>query len=298
MTHAPEGWLEYAGWRGGDTGTVVGRVLVRPGVRNEALGNERHLLVLVPPSWDPGAEQTGRRYPVLFMHDGQNVFDARTGPNAEWQVDEAMRELARDGLEAFVVAIPNGHAAVPAPPEPRALEYTRFPNPKRGGGGAAGYLDFIATAVKPLVDAAFPTLPEPAATGLAGSSLGGLISLDGLATRPDVFGFAGICSPAFLFDDDRRLLREIGPLVQPPARVYLDVGGREGSYRTAAEQDVVSRAYVDDARALAAMLRANGLRDGDDLLFVEDPEAIHHETAWAERMPGMLRFLLRPFAGR
>jgi predicted alpha/beta superfamily hydrolase len=229
------------------------------------------------------------------MHDGQNLFDARTGPDAEWRIDEAMQGLAGEGIEAIVVGIPNAEIAVPAPRNARALEYTRFPHPERGGGGSPDYLDFIATAVKPLVDAAFPTLPEPAATGIAGSSMGGLISLDGLATRPDVFGFAGVVSPAFLFDDDRRLLRELGPLMRPPARIYVDVGGREGSYRPTPERETVSAAYVEDARALVEQLRANGFDEGEDLLYVEDPEAIHHETAWAARAPEMLRFLLRPW---
>jgi predicted alpha/beta superfamily hydrolase len=203
--------------------------------------------------------------------------------------------LAREGLEAIVVGIPNAEVAVPAPREARALEYTRFPNPQRGGGGSPDYLEFIASAVKPLVDAAFPTLPEPAATGIAGSSLGGLISLDGLASRPDVFGFAGVVSPAFLFDEDRRTLKELAPLVRPPARVYVDVGGREGSYRAPSERAAISAAYVDDARAFVQRLRSNGLRENEDLRSVEAPEAIHHESAWAERAPDMLRFLLRPW---
>jgi predicted alpha/beta superfamily hydrolase len=293
VRHTPDGWLEYTEWRGGDAGTVSGRVLVREGVRSEALGNERHILAWVPPRL-----ARDRRYPVLYMNDGQNVFDARTGPGAEWRIDETMEELAADGYEAIVVGIPNGHAAVPAPVDPRALEYTRFPHATRGGGGAADYLEFIASTLKPLVDAAFATLPEPAATGIAGSSLGGLISFDALATRPDVFGFAGICSPAFLFNDDRRLLRELTPLVRPPRRVYVDVGGREGSYRSVPEErGPVSATYVEDARRFVDGLRANGLRDGDDLLYVEDLDAVHHETAWAARAPGMLRFLLAPFRG-
>jgi predicted alpha/beta superfamily hydrolase len=294
VTAAPEGWLEYVDWRGGDPGTVVGRVLVRERVRNEVLGNERHILVLVPPSWETAAG--GRRYPVVYMHDGQNLFDARTGPDAEWQIDETLRDLAWEGLEAFVVGVPNAQLAVPAPPEARALEYTRFARVDRGGGGSGGYLEFIAATIKPLLDDAFPTIREPVATGIAGSSLGGLISLDGLATRPNVFGFGGICSPAFLFDDDRRTLRELTPLVRPPQRVYVDVGGDEGSYRSVAEERAVTSAtYLADARRFVEGLRANGLRDGDELLFVEDAEAMHHETAWAARAPAMLRFLLAPF---
>lgn len=292
---APEGWLEYADWRG-DAGTVVGRLLVNPSVRNAALGNDRHVLVLLPPSLDRGAESArDRRWPVLYLHDGQNLFDARTGPDAEWQVDETIAELADEGIEAIVVGIPNGLAAQPHTHDARALEYTRYPHRERSGGGAPGYLDFLVDTVKPLVDAAFPTLPEREATGIAGSSLGGLISLDALIHRGETFGFAGVCSPALWFDD-RRLVEQDLPRLRPPARIWVDVGGHEGNGdRPPDEAAWLDRRYVEDARDLVERLRSAGFRDGDDLRFVEEPDAIHHETAWARRTPEMLRFLLSPW---
>ena len=290
MTERP-GWVAYPDWRGA-SGTVAGRVLVRPEVRDPTTGSRRHILVHVPPAL--GRSSSARRYPVLYMHDGQNLFDAATGPDAEWQIDETMEALAHEGLEAIVVGIPNAEVTVPPRAEGRALEYTAYPPPDRPGGGADAYLEFLAGTVKPLVDASFPTLPEPRATGIAGSLLGGLISLYAVLARGDVFGFAGVLSPALWFDGGR-LLEEAAAL-RPSVRVYVDVGGREGAHRdTEALRRELSRRYRDDARRLVAQLRVNGFRDGRDLLYVEDPDAVHHETAWAARGPGMLRFLLAPW---
>ena len=292
----PDGWLEYADWRG-EAGSVVGRVLVRPGVASVEPPCSRHILVYLPPSLAAG--ETGRRYPVLYMHDGQNLFDEGTSGSGEWQVDEAMERLAGEGLEAIVVGIPNAEAADPPQPNGRAVEYSPHPHENRGGGGADAYLAFIAGTVKPLIDATFPAMRDLGSTGIAGSSLGGLISLYALVARPDVFGFAGIVSPALWFAGGR-LMSEHAPSLWPGEnlRVYLDVGGREGDHETdPARRAEMNRRYVKDARSLRRLLVGNGFREGDDLLYVEDAEARHHESAWAARVPGMLRFLLRPLSG-
>lgn len=288
---APDGWLEYADWRG-QPGTVVGRVLVRPGVRSEAFGTVRHLLVLLPPSLAQGAAE--RRYPVVYLHDGQNVFDAGTSFSGEWRIDETMQELAAEGLEAIVVGIPNADAAEPALALGRSLEYSPTPYEQKGGGRADDYLAFVARTVKPIVDAAFPTLTDRAATGIAGSSLGGLVSLHALATLPDVFGFAGIVSPALWYA--QAVATEDTDRLRPGPRIYVDVGGREGDHEPVHLRAVMNLRYLDGAREYHDALLAKGFTDGDDLLYVEDADAIHHESAWAARAPGMLRFLLRPWS--
>lgn len=292
---APDGWLEYADWRG-EPGTVAGRVLVRPDVASPRLGNQRHVLVHVPPSLDRGgAGSHGRRYPVLYFHDGQNLFDAGTSAFGEWRMDEVLLGLAPEGIEAILVGVPNAEDAVPRQAQRRPDEYS--PYRENGvGGNAEDYLSLLADVVKPLVDAAFPARPEPRATGLAGSSLGALISLYGLVARPDTFGFAGVMSPALVFGGGRAL-HEIVPALRPGPRLYVDVGGREGSFaKTPAQQTRISERYLADARALRDLLLANGFTEGDDLRYTEALSAIHHESAWAERSPEMLRFLLRPWA--
>jgi predicted alpha/beta superfamily hydrolase len=292
---APDGWREYAEWRGAP-GTVVGRLLVRPDVASPGLGNRRAIFALLPPSLDgdPASLAAGRRYPVVYMHDGQNLFDEEIAGYGEWCIDETMADLAREGIEAIVVGIPNAEMARPIGAQQRPDEYS----PYAGDGfvgNAEDYLSLIADVVKPLVDAAFPTDPGSEATAIAGSSLGGLASLYGLVARPDTFGLGGLVSPALSWGDGRPL-REIAPALRPSPRrrIYLDVGGHEGAWeQSASRAEEISRRYVSDARALRETLLANGFVEGRDLRYVEAPDDRHHEAAWARRAPGMLRFLLR-----
>jgi predicted alpha/beta superfamily hydrolase len=122
--------------------------------------------------------------------------------------------------------------------------------------------------------------------------MGGLISVYALAARPDVFGWAGVISPALWFADGR-VLRDDAARLRPGPRVYVDVGGREGEDEATAHRRLtMSKRYVEDARTLRDLLIRNGFRLDADLLYVEDAEARHHQSAWSERMPAMLRFLL------
>jgi predicted alpha/beta superfamily hydrolase len=137
--------------------------------------------------------------------------------------------------------------------------------------------------VKPLIDEDFHTIPDPWATGIAGSSMGGLISLYGYLHYPQVFGFAASLSPSYWFAGGRILetVERIGP---PHGRLYLDIGGKEGRNGSA---------YMRGVRRLADLLRAKGYND-DNFLYVEDPQGQHNEQSWARRLPAALRFLLLP----
>jgi hypothetical protein len=153
------------------------------------LFNERDLYVYLP----RGYGESGQRYPVLYMQDGQNLFDDALSFAGEWHLDEA---LENDPAlpPCIVVGIPNTG--------PRRLdEYTPFMDAKHGGGDGERYLDFLVETVKPLIDADFDTLPDPENTGIGGSSLGGLISLYGFFARPGTFGFAAVMSPSIWFAD-------------------------------------------------------------------------------------------------
>ncbi len=273
------GWLPYSDVHGADN-TVSGTVYVWPSLGAPALGRSAEILVYVPPSLAAGdAESVARRYPTLYFHDGQNVFDERTSNGGEWHADETLEMLAGEGLEAIAVAVPNGGDA-------RMDEY----NPWRGpsifelrsemGGLGDAYLEWLVSSVKPLVDRSFPTRAEPEATGIIGSSMGGLISLYGLLTNAGVFGLAGVMSPSLGWNDYAVLrLVEDSPL---PAgcRVHVDMGGREW------------RGMLADARRLRETLLAAGMREGIDLHYVEERYAPHNEAAWAQRLPDALRFLL------
>jgi predicted alpha/beta superfamily hydrolase len=233
---------------------------------------ERELYAYLPPSHASGE----RRYPVLYMHDGRNLFDEATSHAGEWRVDETMEALADEGLEAIVIGIPHGSE--------RGAEYV----PSERGGE---YIAFLVDKVKPLVDETLRTLPGRETTGLAGSSLGGIISLYGFLTRNDVFSYAGVMSPAFWWDESLYDLAATTP--RREGRVWMDVGGDEHP-----ENRERSKAYLEAFARMSTILRARGY-DKSLLHATVEPGARHHETAWARRLPDMLRFLLpRLPAGR
>ena len=165
-------------------GNTVGNVRRLGQVHSPELGNHRDIHVYLPPSY----ANSGRHYPVVYMHDGQNLFDHAMSFAGEWGVDETLERIAHEGVEAIVVGVPNMGAA-------RTNEYSPYRDDRLGGGHGDAYVRFLTDTLKPLVDQQFRTRREPEHTGLAGSSMGGLISLYGFLRRPDVFGFAGVMSP-------------------------------------------------------------------------------------------------------
>lgn len=242
------------------------------------LDRRAEIYAWLPPGYDGSQE----RYPVLYLHDGHNAFLAqRSFGGASWEVDRAMTDLARDGIPAIVVAVPCSPAA-------RAEEYTQYPMPGEGGGRAADYAAFLVDHLKPAVDAVLRTLPGPEHTVTAGSSLGGVVSAYLWERHPDVFGGAGVLSPAFWWPGEQALLDMEASLPgRAPGRVYVDVGGHECH-----EDADIERRYVEDAERLVRALRDAGV----PVRYVYDAQAYHHETAWAERFPAAVRWLLRGYA--
>lgn len=242
---------------------VVGDVRVLRDVESPQLGARRNLYAYLPPS-----HGDGRRYPVLYMHDGLNLFDEAMSNSGEWRVDETMEELAGEGIEAIVIGIPHG-------PD-RGREYA--------GEDAEAYLAFLVDTVRPLIEGTFAVDARRESRGIAGSSLGGVVSLHGLFAHPDVFGLAGVLSPAFWWNGDR-LFDLVERTPAPPARIYIDVGDDEDS------DEKTQAAYVDGYERMTALLRRKGYAD-ESLRAVLDHRGKHHETVWARRFPEALRFLL------
>ena len=270
MTDAGEGTAEWRDYPSeGEGHTVVGTVKVLEKLHSPQLDNEREILVYLPPSY----ARNERRYPVLYMHDGQNLFDKATSFGEEWEVDQTLEQASAEGLEAIVVGIPNIG-------EERLNEYSPWRDRRhRQGGRGEAYVSFIADTLKPIIDRDFRTLPQRGSTGIAGSSMGGLISLFAYFERRDVFGFAGVMSPALWFAG-----RAIFPYVKQkpfvPGRIYLDVGTAEG------------HDTLNDARRMKALLEEKGYRTGRDLMFLVEMGAAHNERAWARRLRRELHFLL------
>jgi predicted alpha/beta superfamily hydrolase len=248
--------------------TPPGELQVIPDVHSPQLGNRRDILVYLPSAY---AKST-RPLPVVYMHDGQNLFDPSTSFAGEWGVDIAMARSPRKGRRAIVVGIPNMGAE-------RMREYSPFVDARHGGGGGDAYLAFLVETLKPMIDARYRTRPERSATGMIGSSLGALISLYGFFSANSTFGFVGALSPALWFAEG-----SIFPWIEGAAnvrgRVYLDVGTREGE------------GTLRNARAMRELLERKGFTRGKDLMWVEDHGGMHNERAWGRRMRKALPFLL------
>jgi predicted alpha/beta superfamily hydrolase len=234
----------------------------------ESPGLDRDLAVYLPPSYG----ESDRRYPVLYMQDGQNLFDPEASFAGSWRVDLAMNWAAARGLEGIVVGVPNAGGA-------RIAEYSPFDDPEGGPGRAAEYVRHLAETIKPLVDARFRTLPQRETTGVVGSSMGGLLSLFAFFARPDVFGIMGALSPSLWFGE-RAIFGLLEAAPSQPGRLYLDVGRLEGAET------------LENARRLRDLLRAKGYVPGAHLRYVEDRAGKHEEAAWGRRFRAALPFLL------
>lgn len=216
----------------------------------------------------PASYTVRRRYPVVYMQDGQNLSDPSIAFAGTWQLDAALEHLADRGIEVIVVGVHNT--------DNRLLEYSPFPHPKHGGGQADRYLAFLADTVKPRVDRLFRTRRARAHTAIVGSSMGGLLSFYAWFRRSDVFAHAAAMSPSFWFGRDR-LFEYIAAKKMPRGRLYVDVGTAEGAEA------------VRDARRMRALLeQKSALRA---FLYKEDRDARHEEAAWARRIEGALAFL-------
>jgi predicted alpha/beta superfamily hydrolase len=248
--------------------TVVGNVVQLEKVWSPQLGNERGILVYLPPSYDEGE----LHYPVIYMHDGQNLFDEATSFSGEWKVDETLEHLSRRGLEAIVVGIP--HLS-----EERLDEYCPFEEAGQADARGELYLAWIVETLKPLIDQSFRTLPDRVHTGMMGSSMGGLITLFAFFRYPGIFGFAGVLSPSLWFAE-RAIFPCLEETAYVPGRLYLDVGTAEG------------KGVAEDARHMRELLVQKGFRLGEDFLYVEEEGAEHTESAWARRTKIAFRFLL------
>ena len=173
--------------------------------------------VYLPPDY----HQSEKNYPVIYMHDAQNLFDNKTSFIGEWEIDETLNELyKKTGKSFIVVGVENGG-------EKRTEEYTPWKNEKYGGGKGEVYINFIVKTLKPFIDKNYRTKPGREYTSLIGSSLGGLISYYGGLKYPATFSKIGALSTSFWFSDSvHNFTKEKGKLVN--TKIYFLVGEKEG----------------------------------------------------------------------
>jgi predicted alpha/beta superfamily hydrolase len=245
-----------------------------PRFHSALLGNERQLIVYLPPGY---SADVNRRYPVLYMQDGQNLFDGTTSyvPGQHWHLNETADNLIREGAIEPLIIVGVYHAG-----ERRIDEYTPTPHPNfKTGGRAHLYGRMLAEELKPYIDAAYRTKPGREHTGIGGSSLGGLVSLYlGLLRHGDIFGRVLAMSPS-LWWDKCWLLRHLGELTRgPKATVWIDAGTAEGANTEC------------NAETLANALTARGFARDAEVKFMRAEGARHSEQDWAHRVHHGLRF--------
>ncbi|MEP7066077.1 MAG: alpha/beta hydrolase-fold protein [Gemmatimonadota bacterium] len=252
--------------------TLTGNFRMHEGVRSRYLTSEHDIIVYLPPGYDDVLE---RRYPVLYMQDGQNLFDDATSFSGEWHLDEAAELTIGAGLvePLIIVGIYNAGAY-------RIDEYTPTrDSAKRAGGNADKYGRMLVEELKPFIDAEYRTLADARNTGIGGSSLGGLVSLYLALKYSGIFWNVAVLSPSVWWDN-RFIVRRVRALHSaPPLRVWLSTGTAEGE------------GVVAGARRVRDALVSKGWTVGESLHYEEVDGAAHTEFAWAEIAPAMLHFL-------
>lgn len=248
--------------------------------RSRIFRNTRFLRVWLPPGYDD-AESAGRRYPILYLNDGQNLFEPSTSfTGVEWQVDETAERLIRDGQipPMIIVGIDNAQ-------KDRFREYMphRSLSPMMLRVQGHRYPNFLLKEVMPFIARTYRVAVGPDNTGLGGSSLGALISLYTAATHPGWFGRLLLESPS-LWASNRQMIKDSRAIRQWPERIFLGTGTKE------AGREDRDRSVVDDVRELSAIFQRAGLDDRRLRLVIEDG-GTHHESAWARRFPDALAFL-------
>lgn len=269
-------------------GAVVGDLRIDT-LESRVFGNRRLVRVLLPPGYDEPRNR-GRRYPVLYLNDGQNLFDPASAifGNSEWRVDEVVDSLVRTGaLEPLiVVGIDNAGRAG------RAHELLPFPDeflspPDEAPAGAL-YPGFLVDEVIPLIEKRYRARRGAAHRALGGSSYGALAALYAAAVRPGVFGRLLLESPSF-YVADQRIEQVARRRRWTAARVYLGVGTNETGGECG-DTGAANLEAVTGVRRMARLLRSRGLAERH-LGVVVERCAGHTESAWAGRLPGALRFL-------
>ncbi len=232
------------------------------------LGRKTRIWTYLPKSYN---QLKGKSYPVLYMHDGQNLFSEHTAGSGEWGVDEALDSLQRmTGKECIVVGIDHGG-------EKRMNEYNPYDDAKYGKGAGKEYVEFLVNTLKPFIDKNYRTIKDAKHTAVAGSSMGAIVSLYAEVKYPTVFGAAGMLSPALWNVPD------MYPDVQSKdwkavQRFYFYMGGKE------------TETAVKDMERMIKLVKAKGNHDVMTSLL---PTGQHNETYWRREFPQFYLWLVR-----
>jgi len=231
------------------------------------LNRKRRISVYLPPNYNASKEN----YPVLYMQDGQNVFDVSTSYSGEWEVDETLNTMFNEtGLGLIVVAIDHGGNT-------RLNEYSAWDNEKYGKGEGGLYLDFLVNTLKPEIDKTFRTKSDSQNTAILGSSLGGLFAHYAAIERPDVFGKAAVFSPSFWYAKDGFEFTENATGLNN-SKIYYLVGAKEGN-------DVVK-----PIKEIVSLMKSKSLTK-DEVFEKVVPNGTHSESFWKSEFKEAIKWL-------
>lgn len=232
------------------------------------LNRKRRIWAYIPKSYATGKKS----YPVIYMHDGQNLFNEQTAPFGEWGIDEALDTLMeKTGKEAIIIGIDHGG-------DKRMNEYNPYDNKKFGKGEGELYVDFIVHTLKPSIDKKYRTLKDSTNTYIAGSSMGGLISMYAALKYPGVFAGAGVFSPAFWTADSIYNFASVAGRTGSRKKYYFYAGGQEGS------------TMVPDMDKMIRIIESKG---NYETRRVVDPSGKHNEAKWRQEFPDFYRFIMK-----
>lgn len=232
------------------------------------LGRQRRVWIYLPPDYG----KSSKKYPVIYMHDGQNLFDEYTSGYGEWGIDEIMDKLP-NASQSIIVGIDHGG-------EYRITEYDPYDS-KYGKGRGADYVDFLVKTLKPYIDGHYRTKKDAKHTTIAGSSMGGLISMYAVLKYPKVFGNGGIFSPAFWIALQIYDFAEQQSL-PPNTRFYFVCGDSE------------SESMATDMQKMADLIRSKGISENNITTVIMQGEK-HNEKQWNKDFPAFYNWLIKGY---
>ena len=262
--------LDIDGWSEGKPREIPRSANTNVQVLDEAfnipqLDRKRRIWIYLPKDY----KTSKTRYPVLYMHDGQNLFDKATSYAGEWGIDEALDSLKK---QCIVVGIDNGGVK-------RMNEYNPYDHDKFGRGEGELYVDFLAKTLKPYIDKNYRTKKDAANTLIAGSSMGGLISMYAVVKYPKVFGKAGVFSPAFWVAPQLKtdIEKKVKPSTHKNLRIYLYGGDQEGA---------------DMVKEMLYIFELMRKKANSKMKVRINAEGKHNEPTWREEFPAFYEWIM------
>lgn len=257
------------------------RVEVVGGGGPGANGLSRDLLVWLPPGYD-APENKSKQYPVLYMMDGQHLFEKIDGAPASWSADEtAVKLIAAGKIEPLIiVGIPNAGGL-------RAQEYLPFEMIDKVSPRGGEFVEFLNGEVRPRIERAFRVRTGPESTGVGGASLGAIIAMEAGVTHPDVFGKV-LAESMPIVAREKAAFKHFAGVKIWPQKVAFGMGGKETGKD--ASNESVNKQYVAMAQAFKELAQGHGLKE-DRFRLAIDESAVHNEGAWGKRLSAALEFL-------